>query len=225
MKRSKKYKQALKHLEKEKLYPIEEALDLLRKAGETKFDSSIEVHINLNIDPKNGEQQVRGLVNLPHGTGKNRSVAVFTENKQEEAKKTGAQVVGGSQLIKEIAESKKIDFDIAVADPDIMKDLAKIAKILGPKGLMPSPKAGTVTADIEKTVKDLLEGQVSFKNDDTGNIHQVIGKLSWDIKKLKENFEILLNKIKSQRPAGIKGDFIKSISLCSSMSPSIKVEF
>ncbi len=205
-----------------KSYPIDEAFKLVKENAKAKFDESVEVHIRLGIDPKKGEQQVRATAVLPHGTGKTKKIAVFTEN-EKEAKEAGADIVGGKELIQKIKTKGVIDFDIAVATPEIMKDLAQIAKILGPKGLMPSPKSETVTKNVKKIVKDLKGGKITFKNDETSNIHQAIGKVSWDTKKLKENFEAFLEAVKRARPAGVKGSYIKQVVLCSTMGPGVKV--
>jgi large subunit ribosomal protein L1 len=202
---------------------IQEAIKLVKENKKAKFDESLEVHIRTGIDPKKGEQQVRSTVVLPHGSGKTKKVAVFTEN-EKEAKDAGADVVGGEELIKKIKTKGVIDFEIAVATPDMMPKLAQIAKILGPKGLMPSPKNETITKDITKTVKDLKGGKVAFKNDDTSNIHQIIGKLSWDEKKLSENYDALMDAIRKSKPAGIKGLYIRSVAVCSTMGKSVKVE-
>jgi len=211
------------NFDNEKAYSLDEAFKLVKENAKAKFDESLEVHIRLGIDPKKGEQQVRGTVVLPHGTGKSKKIAVFTE-KEKEAKDAGADIVGGEELIKKIKTKGVIDFDVAVATPDMMPKLAQIAKILGPKGLMPSPKNETVTTDIKKTVKELKGGKITFKNDETCNLHQLIGKISWDENKLKENLEALLAALNKVKPATAKGIFIKQVVLSSSMGPGVKVE-
>jgi large subunit ribosomal protein L1 len=222
--RGKRYKEALAQIDPKKTYSPEEALALVRKTSGVKFDASVEVHYRLGIDPKKGEQQVRGVVTLPHGSGKSKRVAVFAEgDKQEEAKKAGADVVGGKEMIKEIKGSEKIDFDVAIATPDMMKELAGIAKILGPKGMMPSPKNETVTVDIAKTVVALKGGRVTFKNDDTGNVHQIIGKVSWDEAKLAENFKAFYEAVRRAKPSTSKGTYFLTITLTSSMGPGVRV--
>ncbi|MFH1712716.1 MAG: 50S ribosomal protein L1 [Candidatus Jacksonbacteria bacterium] len=221
-KRSKRFQSNQQKIEKE-TYTFDEAIKIIKEQSNVKFDESIEVHFNLGIDSKKSEQTIRGSAVLPHGTGKTVKIAVFTESKQKEAKEAQADIIGGKELIEEIIKTKKADFDVAVATPDIMRDLARAAKILGPKGLMPSPKTGTVTENISQTVNKLKTGQINFRNDDFGNIHQGIGKLSWDMPKIKENFNILLTEIKKQRPKGVKGVFIKSVTLCSSMGPGVKI--
>lgn len=204
-------------------YSIAEALELVKKNSREKFDASIDVHIKLGIDVKKSEQQVRGVIVLPAGAGKEKKIAAFTEKQQAEAKEAGADLIGGKELVEEIKTTGKINFDLAVADPEMMKELAKIAKILGPKGLMPTPKNETVTAKIKETVLALKKGKVTFKNDDTGNIHQTIGKVSWETAKLKENFEAFTVAVRKARPAGVKGAYLKRISICSSMGKSVEV--
>lgn len=211
--------------DKQKNYEIEEAIELIKKLSKTKFDASVEVHFRLGIDPKKGDQQIRSTVSLPHGTGKTKKVAAFvTPEKEKEVKKAGADFVGGEDLIAEIKKTEKTDFQVAVAEPAIMKDLAKIAKILGTRGLMPSPKNDTVTANPAKAVEELKKGKISFRNDDTGNIHTVIGKVSFKNKLLLANFETLLNAIKKAKPTSSKGIYIINISISSSMGPGIKIE-
>ena len=210
--------------DKLKAYPIEEALELNKKLSKTKFDASVEVHFRLGIDPKKGDQQIRTAVSLPHGTGKTIKVAAFVSADKEKAvKAAGADIVGGDDLIAEIKKTEKTDFQVAVAEPAMMKNLAQIAKILGTRGLMPSPKNETVTPDPAKAVAELKKGKVSFKNDDTGNVHVVIGKISFDANKLLENFNTVLETVKKVKPAKSKGVYIKNIAITSSMGPGIKV--
>ena len=207
-------------------YSIEDAVVLTKKLSKAKFDASVEVHFRLGIDPKKGDQQIRTAVSLPHGTGKKIRVAAFVkDDKIDEVKKAGADLVGNADLIAEIKKTEKTDFDVAVAEPMIMRDLAKIAKILGTRGLMPSPKNETVSPDPAKAVAELKKGKVSFKNDDTANIHVVIGKVSFDDKKLIENFQTIDQAIRKVKPTKVKGVYIKNISLSSSMGPGVKVEF
>lgn len=204
-------------------YSITEAIELVKKNSREKFDASIDVHIKLGIDTKKSEQQVRGVIVLPAGAGKEKKIAVFTEKQQAEAKEVGADLIGGKELIEEIKNSGKINFDLAVADPEMMKELAKIAKILGPKGLMPTPKNETVTQKIKETILALKKGKITFKNDDTGNIHQTIGKVSWATSKLKDNFDAFLSAVRKARPAGVKGAYFKKVVICSSMGRSAEV--
>ncbi len=212
------------NFDKTKTYSIEETLNLSKKLSKTKFDATIEVHFRLGIDPRKGDQQVRSAVSLPHGTGKAIKVAAFvTHGKEKEVKAAGADYVGGEDLIAEIKKTEKTDFQVSVAEPSLMKSLSQIAKILGTRGLMPSPKNETVTPDPAKTVAELKKGKVSFKNDDTGNIHVAIGKVSFEAKKLLENYEAILEAIKKAKPASSKGTYIKNISVSSSMGPGIKV--
>lgn len=210
--------------EKNKIYPVEQALELAKKTSKAKFDASIEVHFKLGIDPKKGDQQIRSAVTLPHGTGKTIKVAAFVESgKEKEVKNAGADPVGGEGLIEQIKNSAETNFDVAVAQTSMMKKLTEIAKILGTRGLMPSPKNETVTDNPAQAVLELKKGKISFKNDNTANIHTIIGKRSFDTNKLTENFNTLLESIKKAKPAGAKGQYIKSINICSSMGPGIKV--
>ena len=207
-----------------KTYSIEEALEIVKKLTKTKFDASVEVHFRLGINTKKGDQQVRGAVSLPNGTGKTIKVAAFVSAENEKAvKAAGADFVGGEELIAEIKKTEKTDFQVAIAEPALMKNLAVIAKILGTRGLMPSPKNDTVTTSPAKTVEELKKGKISFKNDDTANVHTVIGKASFDTNKLIENYQTLLETIKKAKPASSKGTFIKNISVSSSMSAGVKV--
>jgi len=207
-----------------KTYSVEDALEIVKKLTKTKFDASVEVHFRLGINTKKGDQQVRGAVSLPHGTGKTIKIAAFVSAENEKAvKAAGADFVGGEELIAEIKKTEKTDFQVAIAEPALMKNLAVIAKILGTRGLMPSPKNDTVTANPVKTVEELKKGKISFKNDDTANVHTVIGKVSFETKKLVENYQTLLEMVKKAKPASSKGSFIKNISISSSMSPGVKV--
>lgn len=223
MKRGKKYKAIAEKVEKNKLYSLEEAMAIVKAGKIAKFDESVEVHINLAIDPKKGDQQVRGAVVLPHGVGKMARVAVITSTKATEAKEAGADVVGGEELIEKIKLGKMEEVDVIVASPEMMPKLAAVAKILGPRGLMPSPKTETVTDKIKDAVEMLKKGKLSFKNDNTGNVHQVIGKLSFDAKKLEENYAAFLDAIQKVKPSGLKGKYVISISICSTMGPGLKI--
>ncbi|MDO9399698.1 MAG: 50S ribosomal protein L1 [bacterium] len=211
--------------DKTKTYQIEEAIELTKKLAKTKFDSSVEVHFRLGIDNKKGEQQIRATVTLPHGTGKTIKIAAFvTPEHEKEAKEAGADYVGGDELIAEIKKTEKTDFQVAIAEPSIMRNLAQIAKILGTRGLMPSPKNDTVTTNPAKTISELKKGKVSFKNDDTSNVHVAIGKVSFEKQQLVENFQTLLLAIKKSKPTSSKGTYIKNISVSSSMGPGIKIQ-
>lgn len=223
-KHSKRYQQTLEGVDLSKSYSAEEAVDLAKKTSTVKFDASIEAHFKLNIDPKQSDQTVRFAVSLPHGTGKKKKIAAFvTVACEKDAKKAGAELVGGKELIDEIKSTEKLDFDIAVAEPAIMRELAKIAKILGTKGKMPSPKTGTVTPDIGKAIAEIVGGKMDVKNDENGNIHVVIGKASFEAGKLSENFKILFNALKVAKPKSAPQDFIVSATISSSMGPGIKV--
>ncbi|MDF1497787.1 MAG: 50S ribosomal protein L1 [Patescibacteria group bacterium] len=224
MKRSKRYKDAKKKIDRVKVYKVSEAIKLLSENANAKFDESVEIHIKTNINPKQSDQQIRGSIVLPHGTGKEKKIAVFAEgDAAKEAKDAGADIIGGEELIAKIKQTKQADFDIAVATPDMMRKLAIIAKILGPKGIMPSPKTETVTTDIKKTVEQLKKGKLNFKNDDSGNIHQLIGKVSFGEEKLLENANAFIQTMKDVKPSGAKGDYIKNIVITSTMGVGIKI--
>jgi len=219
---TKKYIAASKLIEKE-FYTVEEATELLTKVSTVKFDATAEIHIRINADTTQADQLVRTIVSLPHGTGKKVRIAAFVEDDQvEAAKKAGADLAGKEELIKEV-ESGKLDFDIAIASPTVMKDLGKIAKTLGQKGLMPNPKAGTVTKDIKGTIAELKKGRIECKMDKQAIIHTIFGKVSFGGKKLAENLETLLTAVKEAQPVGIKGIYIKSITIAPSMGPGIKI--
>lgn len=212
--------------DKEKAYPFSEAIALVKQINKAKFDASLEVHVRLGIDPKKSDQQIRGAVSLPNGTGKTVRVAAFVSpEKEKECKEAGADMVGSEELIAEIKKSEKTDFEVAVAEPLMMRNLAVIAKILGTRGLMPSPKNDTVTPDPAKAITELKKGKISFKNDDTANLHVVIGRLSFDDQKLTENYDTFIETLRKAKPASAKGSYIKNIYICSSMSPSVKVSF
>lgn len=226
MPRSKRYNKLAVKTDKTKVYSIDEALKQLKELASAKFDESVEVHVFLGIDAEKPDQSVRGMVSLPFGTGKSKRIAVFAEGaKAEEARSAGADAVGGDDLIAKIKQTGKIDFDVAVATPDMMKKMAPVAKILGPKGLMPSPKTETVTMDVGKIVGELKKGKAEFRTDDSGNVHISIGKISFAEDKLRQNFTEFLATLKNSRPATAKGEFIKRVSVSSTMGPAIKIKF
>jgi large subunit ribosomal protein L1 len=212
-------------VDKNKVYGIDEAIALVKNTSGVKFDASVEVHIRLGIDPSKGEQQIRATVALPHGTGTTKKVAAFVgPNDEKAAKEAGADFVYGEDDIKKIKDSGKIEFDIAVATPEMMPKMAVAAKVLGPKGLMPNPKTDTVGKDVKKLITELKKGKAAFKNDDTANVHQSIGKVSFTETQLKENLIALLDAVKKAKPQSSKGTYIKSLYLASSMGPSIKLD-
>ena len=208
-----------------RVYSLDEALDLVQKTSTVKFDASVELHVKLGIDPKKGDQQIRSTVVLPHGTGNSKTVAAFVgPNDEKVAKEAGADFVYNEEDIKKIKTTGKVEFDIAVATPEMMPKLAVAAKVLGPKGLMPNPKTDTVGTDLTKMIGELKKGKAAFKNDDGSIVHQIIGKVSFDKTQLKENYQTLMEAIEKARPTKVKGAYLKSIYLTSSMGPSVKVE-
>jgi len=212
-------------IDKNKVYTAEEAIKLVKETSTVKFDASVEVHAQLGIDPKKGDQQIRSTVVLPHGTGKSTKVAAFVSaDKEKEAKEAGADFVYSEEDIKRIKDTGKIEFDVAVTTPDMMPKMAVAAKVLGPRGLMPSPKTETVSPNIKKMIEELKKGKITFKNDDGANIHQAIGKVSFDEVKLKENFDVFMDTLKKIKPNSSKGTYIKSLSICSTMGPAIKIQ-
>ncbi len=224
MKRSKKYNEASKLIEKSKVYEIDEALELINKLPKAKFDESVELHVKLGVDSKQADQQVRGTVVLPNGTGKTKKVLVLAKgDKATAAEQAGADYVGEEDMVAKIVSEGWLDFDAVVATPDMMPVLGRAAKILGPKGLMPNPKAGTVTVDTAKAVKDIKAGKVEYRLDKNNIIHSSIGKVSFGEAKIKENLMTLLEAIIKAKPAAAKGQYIKSISVSTTMGPGIRV--
>jgi len=224
MKHWKKYLEAKKLVDKTKKYSISEAVELAKKVAYTKFDPTLEVHIQTNANPKYNDQQVRWTVVLPHGTGKEIKVAAFvSDDKIEEAKQAGADIVGNAELLSKI-EKWDIDFDVLVTTPEMMRDLAKVARILWPKGLMPSPKAGTVTPKLADTIKEIKKGRVEFKLDKGGVIHVGVGKVrAFDAKQLEENIKALLDAVKAAKPSGVKWQLIKKVHIAPTMGPGIQI--
>ena len=222
-KRSKKYQEAAKLLERGKLYSVDDAVDLVKKTSIAKFDETIELHVRLGVDPKYADQQVRGAVVLPNGTGKSKRVLAFAKGeKAQEATAAGADFVGAEDLADKI-KGGWLDFDVAVATPDMMGVVGRLGKILGPRGLMPNPKLGTVTPDITKAINEQKAGKVEYRTDKAGNIHCPIGKKSFDDLKLKENYQTLIDTLIKAKPAAAKGQYMKAITLSSTMGPGVPV--
>ena len=221
---SKRYGQAAAKVDRNTAYPLDRAVTLLKELPPAKFNEAVSLSVSLNIDPKKTDQLVRGTVTLPHGTGKTRRVVVFCKGEKEtQAREAGADVIGAADLIKKI-EDGWLDFDVAVATPDMMRDVSKLGKILGPRGLMPNPKAGSVTDDVAKAVKDLKQGKVEFKMDKLSNIHFVIGRLSFEPKQLLENGQVAMDAVVRARPSALKGRMIRRLVLSSTMSPGIPLK-
>lgn len=223
-KHGKKYQEAAKLIDKTKAYPILEAAELIKKVTYAKFDASVETCFKLNVDPRHADEQIRGAMVLPHGTGKSQKVLVITQGpKEQEAKDAGADIVGGKEILDQI-KGGWFDFDVIVATPDMMGELGKLGKLLGPKGLMPNPKTGTVTMDIAKAVDEIKKGKVTYRTDKEGNINCAIGKVSFTAEQIAENWQALYDVILKARPAAVKGTYMKNVVLSSSMAPSIKVD-
>ncbi len=225
MKKGKRYLEALKLVDRTKLYSKEEALKLVKETSKTKFDATIELALNLNLDPKKADQQLRGAVVLPHGTGKTKRVLVIAKGESAQvAREMGVDYVGDNDLLNKIEQENWFDFDIIIATPDMMPALGKIGRILGPKGLMPNPKTGTVTTDVKRAITDIKKGRVEYRTDSYGNIHAIIGKNSFTEDKLLENLEAFMNLIIKSKPATVKGKYIKGITISSTMGPGIKID-
>lgn len=221
----KKYVEASKNVERNKEYTLEEAIKLVKETSITKFDSTVDVAIKLNIDSKKADQQLRGSFVLPNGTGKTKKILVIAKGAQAEAAKSaGADYVGDKDMIDKIQKENWFAYDVIIATPDMMPELGKIGKILGPKGLMPNPKTNTVTMNVASAIEDVKKGMVSYKTDTFGNVHSVVGKVSFDASKLQENLEYIINTISKLKPSSVKGKFIKSISIATTMGPGIKVD-
>jgi large subunit ribosomal protein L1 len=222
-KKGKRYEEAVKKIDKSVLYEYQEVLKLVKELSKAKFDETIEVAIRLNVDPRHADQQVRGAVVLPHGTGKTRSVLVFAKGeKAKEAEEAGADFVGDVDLVEKI-QSGWFGFDVAVATPDMMGTVGKLGKLLGPKGLMPNPKVGTVTFDVARAIKEIKAGKVEYRVEKNGIIHAPIGKASFTQEQLEDNFRTLLDAVIKAKPPGAKGQYIKSVALSSTMGPAVKL--
>ena len=222
-KKSKRYQEAAKLIEKGKAYSIEEAVALVKETSKVKFDAAVDVAFRLGVDPRQADQQLRGALVLPNGTGKSKKVLVVTEGpKAQEAKDAGADVVGGKEILEDIKKGW-LDFEVMIATPDMMAELGKLGRILGPKGLMPNPKTGTVTMDVAKAVKETKAGKVTYRTDKEGNVHMTIGRVSFDDAQLVENFNAVYDLLVKIKPSTSKGVYMKNIALTSTMGPSVKV--
>jgi large subunit ribosomal protein L1 len=222
---SKRYLAAKALVDENQVYTVSAAMELAKKTATAKYDEGVELHLRLGINPSKSDQQVRGTIALPHGTGKTKRVAAFVEaEKEAEAKEAGADIVGGEEFITEMAQKGTIDFDVAVATPLMMPKIAKLARLLGPRGLMPNPKTDTVGQNVTKMIQEQKAGKESFKNDKDGNIHQIFGRASFTDAQLEENLTALIESVKRLRPATTKGIFIKSATVCTTLGPAIKVE-
>jgi large subunit ribosomal protein L1 len=223
-KRSKRYRQALELVDRQKLYDPREAVSIISKIPTSHFDESVEAAFRLGVDPRKADQMVRGTVSLPHGTGKEvRMLAIAEGDKAREAEEAGADMVGGAELLEKI-QGGWFDFDVMIATPDMMSQVGKLGKLLGPRGLMPNPKAGTVTFELEKAIKDVKGGKIEYRVDRQGNVHLIIGKKSFEEQKLLENYVVVLEEILRAKPASAKGRYIRSITLSTTMGPGVKVD-
>lgn len=223
--KSKGYRSAAEKVDRTRHYPLPEALDIARETKRTKFDETVEIAVRLGVDPRKADQNIRGTVLLPHGTGKSVRVAVFAKgDKAQEAEQAGADVVGGEDLAKRVSDEGWLEFDKAVATPDMMSVVGKLGRILGPRGLMPNPKVGTVTADVAQAVQDLKGGKVEYRVDKAGNVHVPVGKASFDGSRLLDNTKSLLDSLVRAKPASAKGTYVRSITVSTSMGPGVRVD-
>jgi len=225
MKRGKRYQESAKLVDSKKLYSAKEAIEIIEKMPKTKFDQTVELHVKLGVDSKHADQQVRGTVVLPNGTGKTQRVLVFAKGpKAEEAKAAGADFVGGEELIPKIQKENWFDYDVVVATPDMMGVVGRLGKVLGPKGLMPNPKSGTVTMDVTKAINEIKSGKVEYRLDKNNIIHLGFGKVSFGADKLVENYDVIMAAIIKAKPAAAKGQYIKSVSIASTMGPGLYID-
>ena len=225
MKKGKKYLEAVKKIDKQKSYPIDEAVKLVKETSISSFDGSVEIAMRLNLDTKKADQQLRGAIVLPNGTGKTKRVLVIAKGAAAEAaKEAGADYVGDTDMIEKISKENWFEFDTMIATPDMMPLLGKIGRVLGPKGLMPNPKTGTVTMDTKKAVEDVKKGRVEYRADAYGNIHALVGKVSFDNEKLIENIKAFTNLIIKSKPTTVKGEYVKNVAISSTMGPGVKVD-
>ena len=225
MKRGKRYQESAKLVDSKKLYSAKEAIEIIEKMPKTKFDQTVELHVKLGVDSKHADQQVRGTVVLPNGTGKTQRVLVFAKGpKAEEAKSAGADFVGGEELIPKIQKENWFDYDVVVATPDMMGVVGRLGKVLGPKGLMPNPKSGTVTMDVTKAVNEIKSGKVEYRLDKSNIIHLGFGKVSFGADKLLENYDVIMAAIIKAKPAAAKGQYIKSVSIATTMGPGLYID-
>lgn len=225
MKKSKRYASLVQNVEKNKMYDYKEAIKLVKETSNLKFDSTIEVAMNLNLDTKKADQQLRGAITLPNGTGKTKKILVLAKGEQARmANEAGADYVGDTDMIEKMEKENWFPFDVIVATPEMMPLLGKIGKILGPKGLMPNPKTGTVTMEVDKAVNEIKKGKVNYRTDSFGNVHGIIGKSSFDNKMLEENLSAFVNTILKVKPTTVKGAYVKNISISSTMGPGIKID-
>lgn len=223
--KNKKYHESLSLIEKGKSYTLSEAVALVKKTAKTSFDGSVQVSFNLGIDARQADQQLRGTIVLPHGNGKTKKILAVTSTKEAEAKEAGADYVGGKELLQKISSENWFDFDVIVATPEMMGEIGKMGRLLGPKGLMPNPKTGTVTPNIAEAVKEIKNGKIEYRSDKGGNLHVMFGKVSFEDAKLVENLRTVIDTIVRVKPVAVKGTYIRNVAIHSTMGPSVKVAF
>ena len=225
MKKGKKYLEAVSKVDKTRVYTLDEAVKLVKETSVSKFDGSVEIAMRLNLDTRKSDQQLRGAIVLPNGTGKEKKVLVIAKgDNAKAAKEAGADYVGDTDMLEKIEKENWLDFDVMIATPDMMPLLGKLGKVLGPRGLMPNPKTGTVTTDVKKAIDDIKNGRVEYRTDSYGNVHAIIGKVSFDADKLVENLDAFVNVIIKSKPSTVKGQYLKNISVAPTMGPGIKID-